>query len=105
MRRPILRTKSCIGCVTAGHPAHARTSGVANAACSACVVAGAAGFGFGSNSPDFPNMIYMIQMSMLLAGIATQIALPACTPKPFRAFAGKRRCLLLTGDSKPLLTS
>ena len=37
----------------------------------AIIVAGAAGFGFGSNSPDFPNMIYMIQMSMFLAGIAT----------------------------------
>ena len=39
----------------------------------AIIVAGAAGFGFGSNSPDFPNMIYMIQMSMLFAGIATLI--------------------------------
>ncbi len=37
----------------------------------AIIVAGAAGFGFGSSSPDFPNMIYMIQMSMLFAGIAT----------------------------------
>ena len=37
----------------------------------AIIVAGAAGFGFGSNSPDFPNMIYMIQMSMLFAGITT----------------------------------
>ena len=37
----------------------------------AIIVAGAAGFGFGSNSPDFPNLIYMIQMSMLLAGLAT----------------------------------
>jgi xanthine permease len=37
----------------------------------AIIVAGAAGFGFGSNSPDFGNMIYMIQMSMLLAGVAT----------------------------------
>jgi len=37
----------------------------------AIIVAGAAGFGFGSNSPDFPNMIYMIQMSMLMAGVAT----------------------------------
>jgi len=37
----------------------------------AIIVAGAAGFGFGSNSPDFPLMIYMIQMSMLFAGIAT----------------------------------
>ncbi|MCM2562784.1 purine permease [Lutimaribacter sp. EGI FJ00015] len=37
----------------------------------AIIVAGAAGFGFGSNSPDFPNMIYMIQMAMLFAGIAT----------------------------------
>jgi NCS2 family nucleobase:cation symporter-2 len=34
-------------------------------------VAGAAGFGFGSNSPDFHNMVYMIQMSMFLAGVAT----------------------------------
>ena len=37
----------------------------------AIIVAGAAGFGFGSNSPDFPNLIYMIQMSMLFAGVAT----------------------------------
>ncbi|MBO6784031.1 MAG: purine permease, partial [Alphaproteobacteria bacterium] len=39
----------------------------------AIIVAGAAGFGFGSNSPDFPELIYMIQMSMLFAGIATVI--------------------------------
>jgi len=39
----------------------------------AIIVAGAAGFGFGSNSPDFPALIYMIQMSMLFAGIATLI--------------------------------
>lgn len=39
----------------------------------AIIVAGAAGFGFGSNSPDFPVLIYMIQMSMLFAGIATLI--------------------------------
>lgn len=39
----------------------------------AIIVAGAAGFGFGSNSPDFPEMIYLIQMSMLFAGIATLI--------------------------------
>lgn len=37
----------------------------------AIIVAGAAGFGFGSNSPDFPALIYMIQMSMLFAGVAT----------------------------------
>ncbi|RMH47013.1 MAG: purine permease [Alphaproteobacteria bacterium] len=37
----------------------------------AIIVAGAAGFGFGSNSPDFPEMIYMIQMSMVFAGVAT----------------------------------
>ena len=39
----------------------------------AIIVCGAAGFGFGSNSPDFPQMIYMIQMSMFFAGIATLI--------------------------------
>tara|TARA_R110002124_G_scaffold85382_10_gene221658 strand:- start:41 stop:1453 length:1413 start_codon:yes stop_codon:yes gene_type:complete len=39
----------------------------------AIIVSGAAGFGFGSNSPDFPQMIYMIQMSMFFAGIATLI--------------------------------
>ncbi len=39
----------------------------------AIIVAGAAGFGFGSNSPDFPQMIYMIQMAMLFAGVATLI--------------------------------
>lgn len=37
----------------------------------AIIIAGAAGFGFGSNSPDFPELIYMIQMSMFFAGIAT----------------------------------
>lgn len=37
----------------------------------AIIVAGAAGFGFGSNSPDFPELIYMIQMSLCFAGIAT----------------------------------
>lgn len=35
------------------------------------IVAGAAGFGFGSNSANFPDMLYMIQMAMLFAGIAT----------------------------------
>ena len=39
----------------------------------AIIIAGAAGFGFGSNSPDFPSLIYMIQMSMLFAGVATLI--------------------------------
>ncbi len=39
----------------------------------AIIIAGAAGFGFGSNSPDFPQLIYMIQMSMLFAGVATLI--------------------------------
>ena len=39
----------------------------------AIIVCGAAGFGFGSNSPNFPQMIYMIQMSMFFAGIATLI--------------------------------
>jgi xanthine permease len=37
----------------------------------AIIIAGAAGFGFGSNSPHFPEMIYLIQMSMFFAGIAT----------------------------------
>lgn len=37
----------------------------------AIILAGVAGFGFGSNSPDFPQLLYMIQMSMLFAGIAT----------------------------------
>lgn len=39
----------------------------------AIIVCGAAGFGYGSNSPDFPQMIYMIQMSMFFAGVATLI--------------------------------
>lgn len=37
----------------------------------AIIIAGAAGFGFGSNSPDFPQMIYIIQMSMFFAGVTT----------------------------------
>src|SRR6056297_3004719 len=39
----------------------------------AIIVCGAAGFGFGSDSADFPQMIYMIQMSMFFACIATLI--------------------------------
>lgn len=37
----------------------------------AIIIAGAAGFGFGSNSPDFFHLVYMIQMAILFAGIAT----------------------------------
>ncbi len=39
----------------------------------AIIIAGAAGFGFGSEAgaQGFPDMTYMIQMSMLFAGIAT----------------------------------
>ncbi|RXJ72394.1 uracil permease [Veronia nyctiphanis] len=37
----------------------------------AIIIAGAAGFGYGSNSPDFHNLIYLIQVSMLFAGVAT----------------------------------
>jgi len=37
----------------------------------AIIVAGAAGFGFGSKSPHFGELLYMIQMSMLFAGVAT----------------------------------
>lgn len=37
----------------------------------AIIIAGAAGFGFGSNSPDFHHLIYMIQMAILFAGVAT----------------------------------
>ena len=39
----------------------------------AIIVAGAAGIGFGSDQGalGFPDMTYMIQMSMLFAGIAT----------------------------------
>ncbi len=37
----------------------------------AIIVAGAAGFGFGSDSADFPELLYLIQMSMLFAGVAT----------------------------------
>ena len=38
---------------------------------SAIIICGAAGSGFSYNSPDFPNMIHMIPMSMLFVGIAT----------------------------------
>ena len=37
----------------------------------AIIVAGPAGFGFGFNSPDFSDLLYLIQMSMLFAGVAT----------------------------------
>lgn len=37
----------------------------------AIIIAGVAGFGFGSPNADIPTLVYMIQMSMLFAGIAT----------------------------------
>ncbi len=37
----------------------------------AIILAGAAGFGFGSGSPDQPELLYLIQMAMLFAGLAT----------------------------------
>lgn len=37
----------------------------------AIIIAGAAGFGYGSDSPDFPQMIYLIQISMFFAGVTT----------------------------------
>ncbi len=46
----------------------------------AIIVAGAAGFGFGSNSPDFPELLYLIQMSMLFAGVATLLQTIAFGP-------------------------
>lgn len=46
----------------------------------AIIVAGAAGFGFGSGSPDFPELLYLIQMSMLFAGIATLLQTIAIGP-------------------------
>jgi len=39
----------------------------------AIIVAGAAGFGFGAPGADIPTLNYMIQMSILFAGIATLI--------------------------------
>lgn len=39
----------------------------------AIIVAGAAGFGFGAPGADIPSINYMIQMSILFAGIATLI--------------------------------
>jgi len=37
----------------------------------AIIIAGVAGFGFGAPNADIPALIYMIQMSMLFAGVAT----------------------------------
>ncbi len=37
----------------------------------AIIIAGVAGFGFGSPNADIPAVVYMIQMSMLFAGVAT----------------------------------
>ncbi len=37
----------------------------------AIIIAGVAGFGFGSPNADIPTVVYMIQMSMLFAGVAT----------------------------------
>jgi len=39
----------------------------------AVIIAGAAGFGLGSDSPDVPQTVYLIQMSMLFAGVATLV--------------------------------
>ncbi len=37
----------------------------------AIIIAGVAGFGFGSPNADIPVVVYMIQMAMLFAGVAT----------------------------------
>ncbi len=37
----------------------------------AIIISGVAGFGFGSPNADIPIVVYMIQMSMLFAGVAT----------------------------------
>jgi xanthine/uracil permease len=67
----------------------------------AIIVAGAAGFGFGSNSPDFPELLYLIQMSMLFAGVAT--LLQTITLRPGRRGAadcsGHILCLPADHDS------
>lgn len=39
----------------------------------AIIIAGAAGFGFGAPGADIPSLIYMIQMAMFFAGVATLI--------------------------------
>jgi len=39
----------------------------------AIIIAGVAGFGFGAPGADIPTLIYMIQMAMLFAGVATLI--------------------------------
>jgi NCS2 family nucleobase:cation symporter-2 len=39
----------------------------------AIIIAGAAGFGFGSPTADIASVVYMIQMAMLFAGVATLI--------------------------------
>ena len=61
----------------------------------AIILAGAAGFGFGSNSADFPQMIYMIQMSMVFAGIATLI-------QTIGVGGLARVCQLFKGQALPL---
>ncbi|MGJ8610302.1 MAG: uracil-xanthine permease family protein [Octadecabacter sp.] len=39
----------------------------------AIIIAGAAGFGFGAPGADIPTLVYLIQMAMLFAGVATLI--------------------------------
>ncbi len=39
----------------------------------AIIIAGVAGFGFGAPGADIPSLVYMIQMSMFFAGVATLI--------------------------------
>ena len=39
----------------------------------AIIIAGVAGFGFGAPNADIPALIYLIQMAMLFAGVATLI--------------------------------
>ncbi|MDG1470831.1 MAG: nucleobase:cation symporter-2 family protein [Ascidiaceihabitans sp.] len=39
----------------------------------AIIIAGVAGFGFGAPGADIPTLIYLIQMAMLFAGVATLI--------------------------------
>ena len=61
----------------------------------AIIIAGAAGFGFRIRRADFPQHVYLIQMSMLFAGIATLLQTIGIGPVGARLAdcAGHQLCL------------
>ena len=75
----------------------------------AIIIAGVAGFGFGAPNADIPALIYLIQMAMLFAGVATLIQTIGIGPIDAHVVLfggnGERQYFLFTqtGEGSPVI--